>query len=122
MAAKVLYPCMPLMLPKAGVFAHYEAKVLTENLANEISGIKERVEYTGEGGCFIETGYGRAGFGSGNFYSMPNPVVTMHQPSKTWHLGKVLFEKFWISESFLKKPIDNLFEKTMYGKYKTKKQ
>ena len=106
------------MLPKAGVFAHYEAKVVAENIATEISGNKERSEYTGEGGCFIETGHGMAGFGSGNFYATPNPKVTMHQPSNSWHMGKVLFEKFWLSDSVLKGPIDSLLEKMIYGNYK----
>ncbi|MDO8282457.1 MAG: hypothetical protein Q7U10_07525 [Thermodesulfovibrionia bacterium] len=109
---------MPLMLPKAGVFAHFEAKVVAENIANEILGIGEKAEYTGEGGCFIEIGDGTAGFGSGNFYATPNPQVKMRKPSPLWHLGKVIFEKHWLSESFLKKPMAMLLEKTMYGDYK----
>lgn len=109
---------VPLMLPKAGVFAHYEARVLADNIANEIRGKEERVDYTGEGGCFIETGDGKAGYGSGNFYSVPHPTIKMHEPSKMWHLGKVIFEKYWLSDSILKKPMDVILEKSMYGEYK----
>jgi sulfide:quinone oxidoreductase len=111
-------PGVPLMLPKAGVFAHYEAKIVAENIANEISGTGIKVEYTGEGGCFIEIGRGMAGFGSGNFYALPNPQVTMRNPSPFWHLGKVMFEKHWLSESLFKKSMDTILEKTMYGDYK----
>ncbi|MEE8403231.1 MAG: FAD/NAD(P)-binding oxidoreductase [Candidatus Hydrothermarchaeaceae archaeon] len=111
-------PGVPLVLPKAGVFAHYEAKVLADNIANEILGKRERVEYTGEGGCFIEIGNGKAGYGSGNFYSVPNPEIKMNEPSKMWHLGKVLFEKYWLSDSIFKKPMDVVLEKSMYGDYK----
>ncbi|MBI4827115.1 MAG: NAD(P)/FAD-dependent oxidoreductase [Nitrospirae bacterium] len=111
-------PGVPLMLPKAGVFAHFEAKVVAENIANEILKTGEKAEYTGEGGCFIEIGDGTAGFGSGNFYATPNPQVIMRKPSPLWHLGKVIFEKHWLSESLLKKPMDMLLEKTMYGDYK----
>jgi sulfide:quinone oxidoreductase len=109
---------VPLMLTKGGVFAHYEAKVLAENIANEISGKKERVEYTGRGACFVETGFGRAALASGTFYIVPNPDCSFNKPSRMWHVGKVLFEKYWLSESIFKRPIDILLEKTMYGKYK----
>ena len=111
-------PGVPLMLPKAGVFAHHEAKIVAENIANEILGTGEKAEYTGEGGCFVEIGNGRAGFGSGNFYALPNPQVTMHKPSPFWHLGKVIFEKHWLSESLLRRPMEIILEKTMYGDYK----
>jgi sulfide:quinone oxidoreductase len=109
---------VPLVLPKAGVFAHYEAKVIAENLANEISGKEERVDYAGQGSCFIEIGNGKAGYGSGNFYSLPNPKVKMYEPSRIWHWGKVLFEKYWLSDSILKKPMDIVLEKSMYGEFK----
>lgn len=111
-------PGVPLMLPKAGVFAHYEAKIVAENIGNEILGTGEKAEYTGEGGCFIEIGHGVAGFGSGNFYALPNPQVKMRKPSPFWHLGKVIFEKHWLSESLLRRPMDIILEKTMYGDYK----
>lgn len=109
---------VPLMLSKGGVFAHYEAKVLAENIANEITGKKERVEYTGQGACFVETGFGKAALAQGNFYSVPNPKTTFMKPSRMLHLGKVLFEKFWLSESILKRPLDIILEKTMYGEFK----
>lgn len=111
-------PGVPLMLPKAGVFAHYEARVLAENIANEILGKSGRIAYTGEGACFIEIGHGMAGFGRGNFYAVPHPVVKMHRPSPFWHWGKILFEKYWLSEGLFKGPIDTILEKTMYGEYK----
>ncbi|MBI5408018.1 MAG: NAD(P)/FAD-dependent oxidoreductase [Nitrospirae bacterium] len=115
-------PGVPLMLPKAGVFAHYHAKVVAENIANEISGKGERVGFTGEGACFIEIGRGMAGFGTGNFYAQPNPAVKIKRPSPVWHVSKVLFEKYWLSDvdSFLKKPLDAVLEKMMYGDYKKK--
>ncbi len=113
-------PGVPLMLPKAGVFAHYEARVLAENIANEILGKNEKTKYTGEGACFIEIGHSMAGFGKGNFYATPHPVVKMHRPSPFWHWGKILFEKYWLSESIFKGPIDTILEKTMYGDYKKK--
>lgn len=83
-------------LPKAGVFAHRQAEVVAENLAKAILGRGPSLEFLGHGECFVETGDGRAGFGSGNFYGEPKPEVTLKAPSRFWHLGKVLFEKRWL--------------------------
>lgn len=83
-------------LPKAGVFAHRQAEVVAGNLARAILGTGKPLEFEGHGECFVETGDGRAGMGSGNFYGEPKPQVQMKGPSRFWHLGKVLFEKNWL--------------------------
>ena len=53
-------------LPKAGVLAHNEAEVVAHNIARAIAGNGGLRQFLGEGACFVETGDGRAGFGSGN--------------------------------------------------------
>jgi sulfide:quinone oxidoreductase len=83
-------------LPKAGVFAHGEAEVVAQRIAREITGRGKPNRFEGHGECFIEVGRGRAGFGAGNFYAEPMPVVKLHPPSRRWHVGKVLFEKSWL--------------------------
>ena len=83
-------------LPKAGVFAHKEADVVAENIAQAIAGQPQAARFDGHGECFIETGGGKAGFGGGDFYAEPKPAVTLHQPSWRWHLGKVWVEKSWL--------------------------
>jgi sulfide:quinone oxidoreductase len=50
--------------------------------------------------CFIETGGGRAGMGSGNFYAEPLPEVALRQPGLLWHGAKVLYEKYWLYARF----------------------
>lgn len=82
-------------LPKAGVFAHGQAEVVAANLAAEHAGRSPERVFDGTGACFIETGAGRAGYGSGNFYAAPMPEMRFHAPSRWWHLGKVAFEKHW---------------------------
>jgi sulfide:quinone oxidoreductase len=57
-------------------------------------------QFDGEGECFIETGDGRAGFGSGNFFAEPLPQVKVHAPARRWHAAKVLFEKDWLRRWF----------------------
>ena len=83
-------------LPKAGVFANKEAEVVAENIAHAIAGQAEPARFDGHGDCFIEIGGGKAGFGGGDFYAEPKPVVTLRQPSWRWHLGKVWVEKSWL--------------------------
>jgi sulfide:quinone oxidoreductase len=87
-------------LPKAGVFAHAEAEVVADNLAAEWSGRTPDREFDGVGACFIETGSGKAGYGSGNFYAVPSPDIRLRAPSVWWHMSKVLFEKRWLAQWF----------------------
>ena len=85
-----------LMLPKAGVFAHGEAEVVARNIAAEIKGGKGRWDFGGEGSCFLETGYGKAGYVTGNFYAEPDPEVRMRQPSLLWRWVKEGFIRTWL--------------------------
>ena len=79
-------------LPRAGVFAHAQALVVADNVAATVNGRPATARFDGHGGCFIETGFGRAGYGSGDFYAEPAPVVNLRPPARRWHLGKVAFE------------------------------
>lgn len=86
--------------PKAGVFAHYEAAVVAENIVRELKGFPADKEYDGRASCFLEVGYGKAGFASGNFYNEPAPAVNMKPPARVWHWSKILFEKYWLWKWF----------------------
>ncbi len=89
------------MLPKAGVFAHFEAETVAENIASEISGKPAIKKFEAKGvPCFLETGDGKAGFNKGNFYAEPKPVVKFSKPSVLWYWSKVLFEKYWMRKWF----------------------
>ena len=87
-------------LPKAGVFAHGQAEVVAHNIAHAWTGKGALRQFTGEGMCFIETGGGRAGIGKGNFYAEPTPRVEMRGPNRFWHMGKILYEKYWLYRRF----------------------
>lgn len=80
-------------LPRAGVFAHGQAHVVADTISAVISGAPTPTGFDGHGGCFIETGGGRAAYGAGNFYADPAPAVTLHDPGRRWHWGKVAFEQ-----------------------------
>lgn len=87
-------------LPKAGVFAYNQAEVVAHNIALAITGRGAARQFSGEGECFIETGDGKAGFGSGSFYAEPAPQVTLRAPSAFLHWGKVAYEKYWLWSRF----------------------
>jgi sulfide:quinone oxidoreductase len=87
-------------LPKAGVFAHHEAQVVAHNIARAITGKGVQKRFAGDGACFVETGDGRAAFGSGNFYADPAPRIALKQPGRLMHLGKVLYERYWLFRWF----------------------
>lgn len=87
-------------LPKAGVFAHGQAEVVARNIARAWTGKGEEARFDGHGMCFLEIGGGMAGMGSGNFYAEPVPEVRMRFPNPFWHLGKVLYEKYWLWSRF----------------------
>ncbi len=83
-------------LPKAGVFAERQAGVVARNIAHAMSGEVAADQFDGHGKCFIEIGGGKAGFGGGNFYAEPVPLITLHRPSRRWHAAKILFEQNWL--------------------------
>ncbi len=90
-------PDVPLMLPKAGVFAHAQAQVVTARILAEVEGRRAAETFCGEGYCMLETGEDFAGFAYGNFFAEPSPEVKLRQVGRAWHIGKVLFERWWLS-------------------------
>jgi sulfide:quinone oxidoreductase len=86
-------------LPKAGVFAHGQAEVAAKNIVADMEG-GEGARWDGVGACFMEIGYGKAGFVRGNFYGEGPPPIRMKGPSRWAHWGKVLFERRWLSKHF----------------------
>jgi sulfide:quinone oxidoreductase len=98
-------PDVPMMLPKAGVFAHDQAEIVAERIVDEVNGIVPKAEFCGAGYCMLEAGEGLAGFAFGDFFAEPSPRLELRNIGRAWHLGKVLFEKWWLSPFGLKKQI-----------------
>ena len=89
-----------MMLPKAGVFAERQARIVADNMTSEITGDGEIRRWDGKGSCFTETGYGKAGYASGEFFAEPKPMVNPRRPGRIWHWTKVLFERYWLWRHF----------------------
>ncbi len=90
-------PDVPLLLPKAGVFAHAEALVVARRIAAEIAGVAATDTFCGDGFCMLEAGEDLAGIAFGDFFAEPSPRVEVRSIGKAWHLGKVLFESWWLA-------------------------
>ncbi|MBU2608261.1 MAG: NAD(P)/FAD-dependent oxidoreductase [Chloroflexi bacterium] len=74
-----------LFLPKAGVFADEQSRVVAANIAAELRGEDKSKRLDGKGFCYIEVGDGLAAYGSGNFFSYPGPNTYLEPPSKKHH-------------------------------------
>ena len=98
-------PDKPMMLPKAGVFAHLQAEVVAKNIAQTIKGEKAGDIFCADGYCMLEAGEDLSGFAYGDFFGEPHPKVQLKRVGKKWHIGKVLFEKWWLSPFGVKKTI-----------------
>jgi sulfide:quinone oxidoreductase len=90
-------PEVPLLLPKAGVFAHAQALVVAHRIAAEIRGTAPTDTFCGDGFCMLEAGEDLASVAFGDFFHEPSPDVQVKSLGKAWHLGKVLFERWWLS-------------------------
>ena len=90
-------PDVPMMLPKAGVFAHAQAEVVAARIASGITGQGSPAAFSGNGYCMLEAGADEAGFAFGNFFAEPTPEIQLRQIGKVWHVGKILFEKWWLA-------------------------
>lgn len=98
-------PDVPMMLPKAGVFAHVQAEIVAERISDELKGLTPKAEFCGTGYCMLEAGEGLAGFAFGDFFGEPSPRLELRNIGRAWHLGKVLFEQWWLSPFGVKKKL-----------------
>ncbi len=70
------------MLPRAGVLAEEQGKVVAQNIINEIQGAGKSASFDGQGVCFMEAGDGIAAPLRANFYAQPNPEWELEPPSE----------------------------------------
>jgi sulfide:quinone oxidoreductase len=83
-------------LPRAGVFAHGQGLVVARRIAAALAGRPATDSFDGVGYCWVETGAGRAAFAVGEFFAEPDPALDLRAPARSWHAGKVIFERSWI--------------------------
>src|SRR2546422_8371755 len=70
-----------MALPKAGVFAEEQAKVVAAQMTGELTRRPRPAPYGGHGYCFIEVGRGQAAVVQGAFFGAPAPAGTVRTAS-----------------------------------------
>ena len=78
-------------VPKAGVFAERQARVVAAALIARIRGLDAADRYDGLGSCYIEFGDGLVGRVDVDFFSGPSPTGTFQEPSVALVQEKVHF-------------------------------
>ena len=91
-------------IPKAGVFAEAQAKVVNQQIIDDIENNKHKrssSKFDGKGFCFMEVGNKKAGYISADFYNENGPVTLLEPPSKESYEKKISFESGKVSEWLL---------------------
>jgi len=79
------------LIPRAGILAEEEGKVVAANLIREITGAGTAEEFKGKGVCFMETGGEMAAPVRANFFAEPAPTWEFVAPSKRGFIEKKEF-------------------------------
>ncbi len=87
-------------LPKAGVFAEAMGVAAAEHIAASFQGRTSEAAFSGEGGCYLEVGYGQAMMVQGRFLARPAPEVALSEPSPRYLEEKRSFEVARLQEWF----------------------
>jgi sulfide:quinone oxidoreductase len=82
-------PEVALSLPKAGVFATAQGRVVAHQIAAKVLGSKPRESFDGVGYCYLETGGGRAVKADGSFFELPHPVMRTQPPDEAQFRDKL---------------------------------
>lgn len=101
-AATAATPAMAI--PKAGIFAEAQAKVVARQIIDEISSSGEggsAAAFDGRGYCFMEVGGRQAGYIDADFFAQPGPSIRMEPPSEQNLEKKREFERSRIREWLL---------------------
>ena len=91
-------------IPKAGVFAEAQAKVVSQQIIDDIENNRDKLsssKFDGKGFCFMEVGDKKAGYIAADFYNEGGPVTLLEPPSKESYEKKLDFERSKISEWLL---------------------
>lgn len=93
-------PEAALALPKAGVFAEAEGKVVAARIAAEVLGKTPDAAFNGVGFCYLETGDMHALRADGDFFAMPAPKMTAaKEPDLTQWQDKKAWVNGWLEKN-----------------------
>ena len=92
-----------ISIPKAGIFAEGEARVVAQQIIDEITNNKKEYnsKFDGKGFCFMEIGNKKAGYIDVDFYNEEGPITKLESPSEEAYEKKVDFERKRVKEWLL---------------------
>jgi len=91
-------------IPKAGVFAEAQAKVVSQQIVDDIVNDKNKLSsprFDGKGFCFMEVGNEKAGYVDADFFNEDGPTTILEQPSDESYKKKLDFERGRVNEWLL---------------------
>jgi sulfide:quinone oxidoreductase len=91
-------------IPKAGVFAEAQAKVVSQQIVDDIDNDKNKQSssrFDGRGFCFMEVGNEKAGYVAADFYHEDGPATLLEPPSDESYKKKLDFERSKLNEWLL---------------------
>ena len=90
-------PDAPLVLPKAGVFAEAQGRVVAHHISSQVL-VEAKVEqFEGTGVCYIETGNQQAIKAEGHFFAMPHPVMQGDSEKEEYYREKLHWVEDWLT-------------------------
>lgn len=92
-------PSVPLVLPKAGVFAAAQGEAVAARIAAAISGKPAAAPFDGRGFCYVEVGGGRAMRAEGAFFEMPHPVMAARPADEAQYRDKIEWVAGWLGKA-----------------------
>ena len=87
-------------MPKAGVLAEGEGRVVAERIVARLHGIDPEGTFDGEGACYLEIGGGEAMMVRGRFLAEPGPEVQLTESSPRYLEEKASYERQRLDEWF----------------------
>jgi len=95
-----------ITIPKAGIFAEGEAKVVSQQIIDEIKNNNssnnskkgDSSKFDGKGFCFMEVGNKKAGYIDADLYNEVGPTVRLDPPSAELYEKKLDFERSRLNE------------------------
>src|ERR671919_1267518 len=92
-----------MVIPKAGIFAEAQAKVVSQQIIDDIENNTNKMssKFDGKGFCFMEVGDKKAGYVAADFYNEHGPVALLELPSEGSYKKKLDFERSKLNEWLL---------------------
>ena len=93
-------PDVPLVLPKAAVFAASHGQVVAAQIAAHAQGKESAAAFDGKGFCFVEFGGHHAMGGEGAFFDLPAPNVVTRTPDLAQFEEKLKWASGFLEKNF----------------------